>query len=94
MSEWNDAQCCGKCRHWDGEQAKWGWCSFKVSANVIPTSVYDIAKDSTKRTDGADCPCFAARAKSDSELCSDCPPAGYPTDKTRCDECPRLEIKR
>ena len=20
--------------------------------------------------------------------CSDCPPAGYPTDKTRCDECP------
>lgn len=23
------------------------------------------------------------------ETCSDCPPAGYPTDKTRCDECPR-----
>jgi hypothetical protein len=22
-------------------------------------------------------------------LCSDCPPAGYPTDKTRCAECPR-----
>ncbi len=21
--------------------------------------------------------------------CSDCPPNGYPTDKTRCDECPR-----
>ena len=21
--------------------------------------------------------------------CSDCPPLGYPTDKTRCDECPR-----
>lgn len=22
-------------------------------------------------------------------LCSDCPPIGYPTDKTRCAECPR-----
>ncbi len=22
-------------------------------------------------------------------LCSDCPPAGYPTDETRCDACPR-----
>jgi len=22
-------------------------------------------------------------------LCSDCPPVGYPTDITRCDECPR-----
>lgn len=22
-------------------------------------------------------------------LCSDCPPVGYPTDKTRCAECPR-----
>ncbi len=22
------------------------------------------------------------------ESCSDCPPAGYPTDKTRCDSCP------
>ena len=22
-------------------------------------------------------------------LCDDCPPAGYPTDKTRCEECPR-----
>lgn len=26
----------------------------------------------------------------DGETCSDCPPAGYPTDKTRCDECPRM----
>jgi hypothetical protein len=23
------------------------------------------------------------------ETCSDCPPVGYPTDKTRCDPCPR-----
>lgn len=22
-------------------------------------------------------------------LCSDCPPVGYPTDRTRCDTCPR-----
>lgn len=22
-------------------------------------------------------------------LCSDCPPVGYPTDRTRCDACPR-----
>lgn len=22
-------------------------------------------------------------------LCSDCPPSDYPTDKTRCDVCPR-----
>lgn len=25
----------------------------------------------------------------DAELCGDCPPAGYPTDKTRCVVCPR-----
>ena len=23
-------------------------------------------------------------------LCGDCPPVGYPTDETRCDECPRI----
>lgn len=23
------------------------------------------------------------------DLCSDCPPANYPTDKTRCSDCPR-----
>ncbi len=23
-------------------------------------------------------------------LCSDCPPVGYPTDATRCRECPRF----
>lgn len=22
-------------------------------------------------------------------ICSDCPPLGYPTDKTRCNDCPR-----
>lgn len=22
-------------------------------------------------------------------ICSDCPPVGYPTDKTRCADCPR-----
>lgn len=25
-------------------------------------------------------------------LCSDCPPVGYSTDKTRCDACPRRAI--
>lgn len=25
-------------------------------------------------------------------MCSDCPPVGYPTDKTRCAECPRLTV--
>lgn len=25
--------------------------------------------------------------------CSDCPPPGYPTDKTRCLECPRRSTK-
>lgn len=24
-------------------------------------------------------------------LCEDCPPVGYPTDKTRCDPCPRAK---
>lgn len=27
------------------------------------------------------------------KLCSDCPPVGYPTDKTRCVECPRRTPK-
>ena len=26
--------------------------------------------------------------------CSDCPPSGYPTDKTRCDICPRIDAAR
>lgn len=25
-------------------------------------------------------------------LCGDCPPAGYPTDKTRCTACPRRAV--
>lgn len=25
----------------------------------------------------------------DSRMCSDCPPSGYPTDKTRCEGCPK-----
>jgi len=25
----------------------------------------------------------------DVDLCADCPPVGYPTDKTRCSPCPR-----
>ncbi len=26
------------------------------------------------------------------EMCSDCPPHGYPTDKTRCVECPSRQV--
>ena len=40
------------------------------------------------------CPVRARAAAADEKprdrpLCYDCPPVGYPTDKTRCDECPR-----
>jgi translation initiation factor 2 gamma subunit (eIF-2gamma) len=28
------------------------------------------------------------------ERCSDCPPDGYPTDKTRCGDCPRRKPVR
>lgn len=31
----------------------------------------------------------AALAVGAENLCSDCPPPGYPTDKTRCGPCPR-----
>lgn len=30
-----------------------------------------------------------AQFPSEPRLCEDCPPVGYPTDKTRCLECPR-----
>jgi len=30
-----------------------------------------------------------ARAKHPDAMCGDCPPIGYPTDKTRCNTCPR-----
>src|SRR5580693_2262400 len=34
----------------------------------------------------------AAKALANIErACSDCPPIGYPTDKTRCSSCPRLD---
>lgn len=32
---------------------------------------------------------LAAATEPSRELCSDCPPRDYPTDKTRCAECPR-----
>ena len=35
----------------------------------------------------------AKAQKEAGETCSDCPPAEYPTDKTRCDECPRRAQK-
>jgi hypothetical protein len=31
----------------------------------------------------------AARERKTAALCGDCPPVGYPTDKTRCAVCPR-----
>lgn len=31
----------------------------------------------------------STKALDGGQLCEDCPPVGYPTDKTRCDECPR-----
>jgi len=38
---------------------------------------------------------IAAGQGEDAEvLCSDCPPVGYPTDKTRCLPCPRRAILR
>jgi hypothetical protein len=37
----------------------------------------------------AACACEPARPYM--HLCSDCPPAGYPTSKTRCDACPLKE---
>lgn len=33
------------------------------------------------------------RALTEAELCADCPPTGYPTDKTRCAPCPRRSDK-
>jgi len=36
----------------------------------------------------------ASKANDGGPLCSDCPPVGYPTDKTRCDECPRRSTSR
>jgi uncharacterized paraquat-inducible protein A len=32
---------------------------------------------------------IAKRMQDNNELCSDCPPVGYPNDKTRCTSCPR-----
>lgn len=34
-------------------------------------------------------PVPADREWNEAELCSDCPPEGYPTEKTRCGPCPR-----
>jgi hypothetical protein len=31
----------------------------------------------------------SALAQEEAQLCEDCPPADYPTDKTRCTPCPR-----
>lgn len=37
----------------------------------------------------------AARGQEQPEcLCSDCPPIGYPTDKTRCAPCPRRKAEK
>jgi hypothetical protein len=31
------------------------------------------------------------RLHAEQNLCADCPPVGYPTDKTRCTSCPHRE---
>jgi hypothetical protein len=36
----------------------------------------------------------AMRETTEKHLCEDCPPAEYPTDKTRCAECPRRSQKK
>lgn len=33
------------------------------------------------------------QASAADSLCSDCPPVGYTTDKTRCDSCPFLRFE-
>ena len=46
-----------------------------------------ILKTTRQMTSYGEGPQF--QAKVSDKLCSDCPPADYPTDKTRCDDCPR-----
>lgn len=36
------------------------------------------------------CNCVLDAGVAAEEVCSDCPASGYPTDKTRCAECPRM----
>ncbi len=35
----------------------------------------------------------STESRSKDGLCSDCPPQGYPTNETRCDECPRAALR-
>lgn len=57
-----------------------------------------IQDENVRRELDAASEAFASRVPWDDEpaenadgLCSDCPPANYPTDKTRCDPCPRRQ---
>lgn len=46
----------------------------------MPRSLAPISRSAAKR-----CPQIMTSSNS---ICSDCPPVGYPTDKTRCADCP------
>jgi hypothetical protein len=62
--------------HWDTPQAAW---------NVFMTTLNEIAD----RLAASAAESGSATVENPEELCSDCPPMGYPTDKTRCLPCPR-----
>lgn len=72
------------CRHCDGT-------GFEPPDSVEMRAILGEALAATPPANPCkDCgvilPCWSCNIEN---LCSDCPPVGYPTDKTRCVDCPR-----
>lgn len=80
----------------DGHGSFWQYeASQTLFVPEQPTQETSVTRCSCNDFPGADQFCMAHKApdkpKSDAvAICCDCPPLDYPTDKTRCAECPRL----
>lgn len=60
--------------------------SEEVSVKV-PEEVIDSSSETVRQSSKCSAP--DGLTPLESELCGDCPPLGYSTDKTRCAPCPR-----
>lgn len=68
-----------------GEIAKqklYSECDFDVCDNYDWIGGYDACVETARAA-------LATHPTTPASLCEDCPPVGYPTEKTRCDPCPR-----
>lgn len=71
--------------------------ALEIARQIVAVEAKDecqrLARIQCILIDAALSPPSPENRKAESSLCEDCPPVGYPTDKTRCEPCPRTPPK-